>query len=289
MPNNQLYDPSGTIVQRRALHRDFRSRLAKIRKESRSAVLEDDAFQLYDQRLWPRLRHNVVFDGEVAAEVLISFDDWFEALQSKILLGAKLDQMSNIVEQGVWVKPHIEGTYIQALEKGVRLVEDFGITTQEAEKLLAQPHFRNSLTRLEDLSYDGVKSIVKDGNRAVSNAVRQTMKEGFVQQKTPKQVGEDIWNAIKDRVDKVERWRCDLVARTDIVYVNSEATLDTFEFYNIPNVQALVEFATMMDDRVCPICSAIEGQVFTIQEARGLIPLHPQCRCSWLPAPEKKF
>lgn len=35
----------------------------------------------------------------------------------------------------------------------------------------------------------------------------------------------------------------------------------------------------------CPQCLPLDGQVFTIKEARGLIPRHVNCRCSWASVP----
>ena len=33
----------------------------------------------------------------------------------------------------------------------------------------------------------------------------------------------------------------------------------------------------------CPLCGDLDGVVLTIDEATGLIPRHPRCRCSWAP------
>lgn len=33
----------------------------------------------------------------------------------------------------------------------------------------------------------------------------------------------------------------------------------------------------------CPKCAGLEGQNFTISEARGILPVHPRCRCAWIP------
>lgn len=38
----------------------------------------------------------------------------------------------------------------------------------------------------------------------------------------------------------------------------------------------------------CPQCEALQGNRFSIQEAKGMIPIHPQCRCSWVPYQQKK-
>jgi hypothetical protein len=41
---------------------------------------------------------------------------------------------------------------------------------------------------------------------------------------------------------------------------------------------------TAEDDRVCKICLAAAEDTYTLDEARGLIPLHPRCRCAWVPS-----
>lgn len=46
----------------------------------------------------------------------------------------------------------------------------------------------------------------------------------------------------------------------------------------------LVEVQTAEDDLVCPECEEISADgPYTIDEARGLIPAHPNCRCTFMP------
>jgi hypothetical protein len=49
----------------------------------------------------------------------------------------------------------------------------------------------------------------------------------------------------------------------------------------------IVEIATAGDDAVCDECQALEdANPYTIDEAMGLVPVHVNCRCSWVPAGE---
>lgn len=51
-----------------------------------------------------------------------------------------------------------------------------------------------------------------------------------------------------------------------------------------------VNVRTAGDDDVCPICEAIsEDGPYGIDTARGLIPAHPHCRCSFIPANDRRF
>jgi hypothetical protein len=46
------------------------------------------------------------------------------------------------------------------------------------------------------------------------------------------------------------------------------------------------EWSTADDDAVCDDCQdAADESPYTIDEARGMIPLHPNCRCAWIPMP----
>lgn len=49
------------------------------------------------------------------------------------------------------------------------------------------------------------------------------------------------------------------------------------------NVHVRAEFSTAGDDRVCSVCAGLEGEIYTLDEAADLIPVHPNCRCITLP------
>lgn len=52
----------------------------------------------------------------------------------------------------------------------------------------------------------------------------------------------------------------------------------------------LVRVRTAGDDDVCPICEDIaDDGPYTINEARSLIPAHPRCRCTIVPARDARF
>jgi SPP1 gp7 family putative phage head morphogenesis protein len=78
-------------------------------------------------------------------------------------------------------------------------------------------------------------------------------------------------------------YRGTLMARTEIVRAHAESTLNRFEEFGLRNVVNMAEWQTAGDHRVCPLCAQLQGRTFTIQEARGMLPLHPNCRCTWLP------
>jgi hypothetical protein len=75
------------------------------------------------------------------------------------------------------------------------------------------------------------------------------------------------------------------IARTEITNATAEATLNSFERLGIKQVQALVEFSLNVNGSAqpCPLCEVQAGQVRTVSQARGVIPVHANCQCGWVP------
>jgi len=62
---------------------------------------------------------------------------------------------------------------------------------------------------------------------------------------------------------------------------DADGQLDAFDGEGVGQVQ----WQTAGDARVCDQCAPREGAVYSLAEARGLLPHHPNCRCGWIPAP----
>ena len=70
------------------------------------------------------------------------------------------------------------------------------------------------------------------------------------------------------------------IARSETVRAVSEGTLNNYEIKNIENVR----FLATISPRTCQICLGLNGTVYKIAEARGIIPVHSNCRCAWIAA-----
>ena len=71
----------------------------------------------------------------------------------------------------------------------------------------------------------------------------------------------------------------ELVARTETARWFSEGTLNNYE---ASGVVETVDWLDAGDDRVCDLCLTMAKQTYTLEEARGLQPAHPLCRCAWV-------
>lgn len=79
-----------------------------------------------------------------------------------------------------------------------------------------------------------------------------------------------------------------VVARTELMRAHAEGQLDAMQDMGEQGVTALVEFTSVVDSVTCPKCRRLEGRTFSPMEARGILPVHPNCRCAWIPLERRK-
>ncbi len=79
-----------------------------------------------------------------------------------------------------------------------------------------------------------------------------------------------------------DKARSERIARTEIISAYSQGTLDG---YKDSGVVKKVEFYAAADERTCGYCMNYHEQQFEIGD-QVPIPLHPNCRCAWLPIVE---
>jgi SPP1 gp7 family putative phage head morphogenesis protein len=123
--------------------------------------------------------------------------------------------------------------------------------------------------------------------RGISASMSQQMSRVLADGLSHGESATKLARRLSDTVQGITRQRANVLARTELINAHAEGQLDSFEELGVQAVGAEVEITTAGDDRVCPLCSELSGAQFTVQEARGLIPRHPNCRCSWRAAIDK--
>lgn len=119
---------------------------------------------------------------------------------------------------------------------------------------------------------------MEDVGRDVVNRLSRTLVDGLIQGRGADEVARDLVESTGFGLRRAEN-----VARTELVRAHSEGQLDGFEQLGVEELGVLAEVMVTPDGNTCPECSALAGQTFTIDEARGMIPVHPSCRCCWTP------
>ena len=91
--------------------------------------------------------------------------------------------------------------------------------------------------------------------------------------------GEPLQSLVDDLAPLFGRSRAELIAATEITKAYDRANELTWE---ASDVVGETEWITVADERVCPVCGALNGEIAPLGESfRGgyLPPAHPRCRC----------
>lgn len=146
----------------------------------------------------------------------------------------------------------------------------------------AYPVSVDKVKLLAGRSFTDLKNVTTD----MSTRMTRSLMDGLVQGKSPREVARDLAKAVN-----VGRDRALTVARTEIIRAHAEGQLTAMEKMGVEEVGAAIEWSTSGLGTTrkgypspCGLCAPLKGIVLKVNEARGLIPRHPNCMCSWVPA-----
>jgi len=116
-------------------------------------------------------------------------------------------------------------------------------------------------------------SLAKMVNNTTPEELRAALKAGYEAGESIPQLTKRIKGYYRDGYER----RAKMVARTEVIAANNEGALQGYEKEGITKA----EFYPAAD--ACEECEGYSGQVVPINESHGTIPVHPNCRCVWLP------
>jgi SPP1 gp7 family putative phage head morphogenesis protein len=280
MPHNPLrIDPSRTALIRRAYVADMQRRFDKVRKAVWKFIVTDDALGL------GRPTTNAPnFKFETDDKKLKSFNKW---LKDQIDLG--ILEINPVTGEPLGMKPWMYKYVDSAYKKGLlRAYMD----THAAELAQKQPFYEGSKSQflqsafgrpervskvrmMYTRSYEDLKGVTSAMSTKMSRILADSIAKGGNPIPTGRLMAKTIGGLTKQRAKAI--------ALTETIHSHASGQLDGMRDLGVENVGAEVEISTAEDDAVCPICMGLIGKVFTIDEAEGVIPLHPRCRCCWQP------
>lgn len=264
-------DPTRTTSLRNRFAADMERRFNTLSRDIHQLVAVEDALGLALVR--SSLTANNRWAFETNEQKLRSFRSWLRYQTAQGILETDARDPTR-----PWTAEYIFAGYKKGAERA------FTDTTKGRGSATDKEALFNSLTvgtvsqeRLRLLyarSFEDLKGI----NYKMSIQISKILASGLVLGLNPNEVARQLTEEVG-----LSKGRAVTLARTELIAAYSEAQLDSFEKLGVDEVGAQVEWSTAGDHRVCPRCARLEGAIFTIREARGKIPLHPRCRCSWNP------
>ncbi len=215
----------------------------------------------------------------------------------KVWLQTQIDQQLLNPQDDIWTK------YVQAgFQKGAgRAFEDYmsdeAILAEAQQKLdfyagtkeqflrsaFAQPVAVDKVQLLAARAFTEMEGVTT----AMATQMGRTLTDGLAQGKNPIAISRDL---VKD-VTGIGENRAETIATTEIIRAHAEGQLVALEQLGAEEVGVAVEWVTSGLGTTkkgypspCSKCAPMAGVVLKLEEARGLIPFHPRCKCAWIPA-----
>lgn len=274
-PSRRRLDPQSPI---RSIRRDFETethnKFVVVRREVRKLLVVDDVYGLT-----PRTP-----SGEVSAMFNARTGEWAnKSEQEKLrLFRLWLNDLMAAGEASIVDGYHarfIESAHlrgVQAAELSVSLTPQAdGVAGTFDSTAFAAPKRFDSVERFYAKTLNLMQGLTDD----VGKQLTDILATGFIEGRHSRVIAGRMSRALVG----LERNRAILIAQTELARAYSEGQLDGFEASGQMEVKVFAEWSTAGDDRVCPKCQPMDGRILKIEEARGLIPLHPRCRCAWIP------
>ncbi|MDB2225609.1 minor capsid protein [Halorubrum ezzemoulense] len=269
-------DPTRTKTLRDAFGSDANKRFRAIKGDVREVVEELDVLQLGSQRAVNSAPDPRDYQFLSNSEKRQRFQAW---LREQIDNGVLEPTDGDAFRRGEhWTAQYVQKAYAKGVtDAGAKIRQQGGDVQvfENLEDVFNQPVHSSKIELVYVRAYDGLEGITQEMDTQISRELSNAISEGWNPRKAARE--------INDRVDAIGMTRAQTLSQTEIIHAHAEGTLDRFESEGFTEVEADVEHHTAGDSRVCPKCASLQGNTYTLREARGRIPVHPRCRCTWVP------
>lgn len=259
-------DPTRTTVLRQRFETDLVRRFEVIKREITLVVEQNNELGLATNA------GRFAFDKDVMKQD--AFMRWLREQSRTGVLELKTGETIGN-KKNPWTNKYITSAYQKGVANAAAKLRGAGAKVEEkwVSSAFLRPVHADRVAQIYTRSYRDLEGITK----AMDQRISETLALGLAEGKSPREIARDL----RREVDAIGITRARTLARTEIVAAHSEANLTAYEEAGVYGVEVEAELSTASDP--CPECEALEGNEYTIAEARGLIPVHPNCRCAWTP------
>lgn len=248
-------EPTRTKTLRSQYQQRLRGRWDAIRAALREGIVELDAFSLQTEALVDAPRD---FDFETEADQVAAFERWLERQTDR-----------EILQQYGRDNQFITRAYERGLEDAGAQLNTLGFAEsgQVGATAMRLPVHQEQLQNLYARNFRALEGMTE----ATANDMRRVLSEGLAAGDGPRDIARDL----SDRIDAVGRTRANMIGRTEVMHSHNRARATEWQRAGVERVGILLA------PDACPDCQALKaGEPYQASGAAGLLPLHPNCRCS---------
>lgn len=269
---NTRRDPTRTTTIRRQFEAEAFKRFRKLKGRIRKSIVDDDDFGLKTNR--------GRFEFTRSDEKIAGFMEWLRQAQRDEIIGVQSGVPLSRAGRQAWTHIYIDAAYQRGIAQAGAELRRAGATVDDrwVGAAFNRPIHADRVGLAYVRVYQELEGITDAMDQQISRVLAQGISEGL----NPARMASQINN----RVDKIGITRARVLARTETINAHAEASLNAYQEAGVEGVDVVAEFLTASD--ACPECASLQAEVesdggWTLSRARGVIPVHPNCRCAWAP------
>lgn len=291
------YDPTRTTALRNMFSSKIRARFEETRVEIKKAIVEQDVLALQPvNNLTANQPGYRQFDFPTDSRKVEEFMKWIEKLiEQNILTTTTIPQLGGAISQR-WTDVFILDSYKRGVIRARQEMRKVNSSIPSIEQTggievsMSTPFHADRVGLLYIRTYEDLKGITSQ----MSTQISRVLSQGMIDGDNPRLIARKLNYVISGMgeslgtTDTLGRFipakrRAEMLARTEIIRAHHKAMVQEYRNWGISGVRVLAEFRTAGDRRVCDRCQSMEGNIYTLDQAENLIPVHPLCRCIILP------
>ena len=171
-----------------------------------------------------------------------------------------------------WEEEQLTAKYIteEVIKEHIRQAGILGMTVPSRSQLetLAKAIL------LSDVSGATFSDRIWANQNELRNNINQTIERALIRGEHPRKSAASIKRLVRDDYGKANR-AADRILITETARAQTIAGVEAFKAAEVDKMMWIAE------PNACPICSGMDGKVFSIDTSGLTIPAHPFCRCSY--------
>jgi SPP1 gp7 family putative phage head morphogenesis protein len=264
-------DPTRTASIRRRWEAEVRRRFARLKASIIRLVVDEDAFGLAPPASpFAPFVGNARFAFQTSPQ-LQAFKAWLASQVQSDVIGRNDDTLwRKYVEEGF--RQGASRAFADVRKPAAAAAKEEGAAFYEGGKeeflrsAFAQPVAVEKVQLLASRTLNELEGVTDQ----MATAMVRTLADGLVRGQSPREIAADLADDAG-----IGKGRALNIVRTELSRSHSEGQLMAMEALGVDQLGVDVEWLVTEDERLCPICADLAGKVFTLEEAKGMLPIHP--------------